>query len=89
MLELKWLGTIVMAPTLFLAVYLVIKTIGTPNVLINISIFFWIFANSFWMMMEFFNHNHFKNFASIPFALGFIFVGIFYFKYELKKPQNP
>jgi len=89
MLELRWLGTIVMFPTLFLAIYLVIKTIGTPNVLINISIFFWIFANSFWMMMEFFNHNHYKNYASIPFALGFVFVAIFYIKHEFKKAPNP
>lgn len=89
MLELKWLGAIVMIPTLYLAVYLVIKTYKTPGFLINLSVFFWIFANSYWMMMEFFNHNHYKNLASIPFALGFIFVGIFYLKYEFKKTPNP
>lgn len=88
MLELRWLGTIIMIPTLFLATYLIIKTKGTPNFLINTSIFFWIFANSFWMMMEFFNHNHYKNLAGIPFALGIVFFAIFYFKYEFKKSVN-
>ena len=39
--------------------------------------------------MEFFNHNQYKNYASIPFALGFVFVAIFYFKYEFKKAPNP
>jgi len=28
--------------------------------------------------MEFFNDDKYKNFASIPFALGFIFVALFY-----------
>jgi len=30
--------------------------------------------------MEFFNHNIYKNYAAIPFACGFLFVGIFYAK---------
>jgi hypothetical protein len=54
MLELKWLGAIMMVPTLFLALYLVIKTLPTPDVYISLAIFFWILANSYWMMMEFF-----------------------------------
>jgi hypothetical protein len=80
MLELKWLGAIMMVPTLFLAVYLVIKTLNTPDVYISMAIFFWIMANSYWMMMEFFNDNHYKNLASIPFGLGFIMVALFYLK---------
>ena len=89
MLELRWLGAIVMVPTLYLAFYIILKTLQQKEVYINIAIFFWILANSFWMMMEFFNHNHLKNLASIPFALGFVFVAIFYFKYEFKKTPNP
>ncbi len=78
MLELKALGAVMIAPTLFLAVYLVIKTVGTKDVYINTAIFFWILANSFWMLMEFFNNNQYKNFAAIPFGIGFLFVGLFY-----------
>jgi hypothetical protein len=86
MLELKWLGAIMMVPTLFLAAYLIYKTLKTNDVFINTAIFFWILANSFWMMMEFFNDNHYKNFAAIPFGFGFLFVGVFYWKnYKLKK----
>ena len=80
MLELKWLGTIIMLPTLYLALYIIYKTKGIRDIYVNIAIFFWISANSFWMMMEFFNNNYYKNFAVIPFGLGFIFIGIFYWK---------
>ena len=76
-----------MVPTLFLAAYLVYKTWGIVDVFINTAILFWIMANSFWMMMEFFNDNQYKYFASIPFGLGFIFVGIFYFQTFRKKAK--
>jgi len=89
MLELKTLGTLMIAPTLFLAVYLVIKTKGTKDVYINTAIFFWILANSFWMLMEFFNNNQHKNLASIPFAIGFLFVGAFYWNDHRTKTSTP
>lgn len=90
MLELKWLGAIMMVPTLFLAVYIIYKTRGTKDVYLNTAILFWITANSFWMMMEFFNDNQYKYFASIPFGLGFLFVGIFYWRdYVAKKDLSP
>ncbi|PBQ31267.1 hypothetical protein CNR22_05640 [Sphingobacteriaceae bacterium] len=86
MLELKWLGAIMMAPTLFLAGYIIYKTLGTKDAYLNAAILFWIMANSFWMMMEFFNDNAYKYYASIPFGLGFLFVGIFYWRdYQNKK----
>jgi len=85
MLELKWLGAIMMVPTLFLAIFLVFKTRSSIDVYISLAIFFWILANSYWMMIEFFNDNHYKQLAVIPFSLGFIMVGLFYWKnYKLK-----
>lgn len=80
MLELRWLGAIVMVPTLYLALYIIYKTKNTKEFYLNIAIFFWILANSFWMMMEFFFDDHFRTFAIIPFALGFLFVAMFYYK---------
>ena len=87
MLELRWLGAIMMVPTLFLAVYLVIRSRGTVDVYISAAIFFWILANSYWMMIEFFNDNHYKHLAVIPFGLGFIMVGFFYWKSYKVKPD--
>jgi hypothetical protein len=86
MLELKWLGAVMMIPTVFLAIYIMYKTIGTKDLYLNAAIFFWISANSFWMMMEFFNDNKYKYFASIPFGLGFLFVAVFYWHdYQSKR----
>lgn len=85
MLELKWLGASMMVPTLFLAVYIIYKTLGTKDVYLNAAILFWIAANSFWMMMEFFNDSEFKYFASIPFGIGFLFIGIFYWRDYVNK----
>jgi hypothetical protein len=89
MLELKVLGAIMIAPTLFLAVYLILKTARTKDVYINTAIFFWILANSFWMLMEFFNNNHYKNFAAIPFSIGFMFVGVFFIQNYKAKISAP
>ena len=88
MLELRWLGAIMMVPTLILAFYIIYKTIGTIEFYINTAVFFWISANSFWMMMEFFNNSVYKDYAAIPFALGFLFVGVFYYKSLRAKTVN-
>jgi len=85
MLEFKWLGASMVIPTIFLAVYIVIKTLNSIEVYLNIAVFFWISANSFWMLMEFFNNNQYKHFSAIPFALGFVFVFLFYYKTQIKK----
>ena len=85
MLELKTLGAIMVIPTLFIAIYIVVKTMKTIDFYLNMAIFFWISANSFWMLMEFFNDNNLRYFASIPFVLGFAFVGTFYLKSYYQK----
>lgn len=90
MLELKTLGAVMIIPTIFIAVYILLKTLKTVDAYINAAILFWISANSFWMLMEFFNDNELRYFASIPFAIGFLFVGLFYWKsYRIKKTATP
>lgn len=84
MLELKWIGTLMVLPTLAIALYIIFKTLHVKEFFINLAIFFWIGANSFWMVTEFFNHAELKHYAIAPFSAGFLFVGIFYFK-SLKK----
>lgn len=88
MLELRWLGASIMVPTLLFAFYIVNKTSKSADFYINLAIFFWIFANSFWMMTEFFFQNQFKYFSIIPFSLGFVFVAVFYWKAFLTKRLN-
>lgn len=87
MMEFKVLGALMIVPTVFLAVYLAWKTFRTRDFYINMAIFFWISANSYWMIVEFFNNNEHRHLAAIPFALGFVFVGLFYIL--PKKQEKP
>lgn len=80
MMEFKITGTIMILPTIGLAMMIVYHTWKTIDVYINMAILFWICANSFWMVLEFYDHTNLKIFAAMPFILGFVFVGIFYFK---------
>jgi hypothetical protein len=80
MLELKWLGIIMVIPTLIIAAIIVYITLKTTDIFLNLAILFWICANSFWMYIEFFTIGEYKLWASIPFSLGFIFVAIYYYK---------
>lgn len=79
MLELKIPGIVMIIPTIVLAAMIVYHTWRTIDVFINTAILFWISANSYWMLVEFLGHIELKIYAAIPFALGFVFVGIFYY----------
>jgi hypothetical protein len=89
MMQFKVLGVCMIIPTVFLAAYLVVKTIGTRDFFLNTAILFWISANSYWMVVEFFFEDAHKHLAAIPFALGFIFVGLFYLPSIRKKYAKP
>ena len=86
MLELKWLGIGMVIPTLGLAIYFIVKTLKTVDVYLNAAVFFWITANSYWMMAEFFYDSRYKELAAIPFGLGIMMVVILYWKnYQLRR----
>jgi hypothetical protein len=80
MLEVKWLGALMIVPTISVAIYIIYKTRQSIEVWISCAVLAWITANSFWMLMEFFNHNQLKDLAAFPFALGFLFAGLYYLK---------
>jgi hypothetical protein len=81
MMQLKIPGVIMIVPTIYLAIHLMYKTRRSPDFLINAAILCWITANSYWMIVEFFFHDQFRTLSAFPFALGFIFVGIYFFRY--------
>jgi len=87
MLELKWLGVIMIIPTLLIAVIIIYHTYKTLDVYLNLSVFWWILANSFWMYSEFFRGGEYKLMASIPFSFGFLFIGIYYYKLFFNKTK--
>ena len=80
MLEWRVLGTAMVVPTIVVALILAIKSRAEHVFWINLAICFWITANSYWMLCEFAGHEELKNFAGIPFALGFLAVSVFYLR---------
>lgn len=71
-LTLKVLGIIMIVPTLAIAAVIAWRTRKMVSELThNLAIFFWICANSFWMITEFFGMDeHLKPYALIPFFTG-------------------
>jgi hypothetical protein len=85
------LGVIMAIPTILVALIMVIiSTDDRSKLFPNLSILFWIIANSTWMIAEFYDLN-FKHFAAIPFGLGLLsfFVFLLIAKPTLKQTKNP
>jgi hypothetical protein len=82
MLEWKTLGIIMIFPTILVAIYLTIKSYkdNEHEFWINLAICFWVSANAYWMLCEFTDNEDLKDYAGIPFVMGMLSVGIFYFK---------
>ena len=85
MLEWQILGTLMIAPTIGVAILLAIRSAGERLFWINLAICFWITANAYWMVCEFVGREEYKDFAGIAFGLGLLSVGVFY----LKGPRAP
>jgi len=78
MLEIKWLGTLMILPTISVAIWIAWMCRATKDVYINLAVLCWIVANSAWMLMEFFNWEAYKLYTALPFSLGLIFTLYFY-----------
>ena len=60
MLQFKWLGIMMVIPTVSIAAIIVYIARKTVDIYINLAILFWICANSFWMYIEFFTSGQLK-----------------------------
>ena len=80
LLELKLPGTVMVPPTILLAAYMLIITLRHHEFFLNCAVFCWITANSWWMLMEFYNDDQLKNFAVIPFAAGLLAITLYYLR---------
>lgn len=79
MMEFKILGVIMVIPTISMAVYIMFKTFNSEDFFINLAVFFWIMANSIWMISEFFNLGT-KYFGLPFFILGIVVFLIYSYK---------
>ena len=78
MLEVRWLGTLMILPTVSVAIWIAWICRSTKDVYINLAVLCWIVANSAWMLMEFFTKEEYKLYTAIPFGLGLVFTLYFY-----------
>ena len=70
-MEFKLLGSIMILPTLFAAIWILKITKEQDEFWVNLAVLFWILANSTWMLVEFLQIG--SNYYCLPFfAFGFI-----------------
>lgn len=90
----KPLGIAMIFPTLIIAIVISIRTRQLMSeVCHNVAIVFWISANAYWMISEFFEFDtrhlfgdySYKHLAIIPFALGILMLAYYYI---IWKPMN-
>lgn len=86
-LGFKWLGTLMIVPTLIISIVIAYRTRQYVSELChNLAITVWISANSYWMLSEFFGFDHlaiwgnytFKHLAIIPFTIGILILAYYY-----------
>lgn len=89
----KVLGIVMVVPTLSVAVYIAYRTRKIKSERAhNLAIVFWISANAYWMISEFFGFDGVliwgnytgKQFAVIPFAIG-AFILLYYYLVQRHK----
>ena len=91
------LGIIMIIPTLSVAIYIAYRTRNIKAELAhNLAVAFWISANSYWMISEFFGFDEAKVFggyegkhlAMIPFIIGVIILAWYYLIQQPKEAKS-
>jgi len=78
-LEFKFMGIIMILPTVFVAFYLsYLSRHMIKELFHNLAVCCWILANSIWMIGEFFFNDSTRSAAAVFFILGISFVAIYY-----------
>lgn len=82
-LTYRWLGIAMIFPTLLIAVLICWRTRRMMSEFThNLAVIFWISANSYWMITEFFEwEENTKYYALIPFGLGLASLAYYYIFY--------
>lgn len=75
------LGLLMLLPTLTVAVLITWQTRKLKSELYhNLAVVFWISANGYWMIVEFFwgELDYLRYYAAIPFGIGILFIAAYY-----------
>lgn len=76
----KPLGLFMIIPTIVAALVITWQTRGIRSELLhNVAVVFWILANAYWMITEFFSKDDtLRYYAIIPFSIGLLVIAIYY-----------
>jgi len=76
----KPLGLVMIIPTMGAALLITWQTRAIKSELLhNVAVVFWITANAYWMLSEFYSKNDsLRYYAVIPFSLGLITIAYYY-----------
>jgi hypothetical protein len=76
MLELKWIGTLAFFPTIFMAIFICVRSYPIKlDFIANLAVTSWILANASWMFFDFYQ------WPLKPLALGFFSIGLLIISY--------
>ena len=86
----KPLGLLMIVPTIGAALLITWQTRHIKSeVLHNLAVDFWILANAYWMITEFYSHNDSLRFYTIiPFSIGLIIISYYYIIVKPKEKKG-
>ncbi len=86
----KPLGLLMIIPTIGAALLITWQTRNIKSELLhNLAVVFWIFANAYWMIAEFFSEDEsLRYYAVIPFSLGIVIVAWYYISLAIPKKRK-
>ena len=86
----KPLGLLMIFPTIIAAVVITWQTRHIKSELLhNLAVVFWILANGYWMLTEFYSTNDSLRFYTIvPFSIGLIIIGYYYIVVKPKEKDE-
>lgn len=76
----KPLGMLMLVPTLTVAIVITWQTRKIISELFhNLAVVFWITANGFWMIIEFYGYDEqLRIYTALPFSIGLFFILVYY-----------
>lgn len=86
----KPLGLVMIIPTITAALLITYQTRQIKSELLhNLAVDFWIIANAYWMVTEFYSQNDtLRYFTVIPFSIGIIIIFYYYFVVKPKEKKQ-
>jgi len=86
----KPLGLVMIVPTITAALVITYQTRHIKSELLhNLDVDFWIIANAYWMLTEFYSQNDsLRFFTIIPFSIGLAIIAYYYFVVKPKEKKE-